>query len=360
MNQDILPLKGRNLGTEVVKPTSQPTVAVSGQLAKPARDSSQSMRSIASPSVHQKTMPNKHRKVRTLAQAETKPQTAQRLQPHHVHAHRPEAASTLMRSAVKKPLAQKTAGLKVRAAVDSAFVHTTVAAHPQLRVDAHRMERASNAQKSQAIHRFFGHQTPSHESQHPAVVAQVTPPAIQSTKTTPIHDADYAAHVPHIVPNQSKIRLFTRFSNQFVAVSVGVMAIVIIAGFFISQTMPQIDARLASIHAGFSVKLPSYTPPGFVFGGHVKADPGTVSIKYQSVTDNREYLVSEQSTNWDSQTLKQYIKSTGITQQSWPDKGHTVYLYGNHLAWVSGGVWYQITDRADLTSSQLIAIATSM
>lgn len=362
MSQNIIQLNGRTFDSRSGKPITPKAGIAATQPSKRVMDIAKPGRSIASTTVHHKTMPNKHVQAKATAKPQTKP-LAKRQLPHHVHAHRPETASTLMRSAVKKPKPQKaTPGLKVRAAVDSAFTHTTLAVRPKVQVDPKRLERANNTPKSQGIQRFFGSAMPATIPSRPQVAAlpAPAPPPVQSTPTTPAHTADYAAHIPRIVHQQSRFRLLTRFSNQFVAVSVGVLAIVIIAGFFLSQAMPQIDARLASIHAGFGVQLPSYTPPGFTFAGNLQAEPGTVTVKYQSVTDSREYIITEQSTNWNDQTLAHYVASTGMAEQSWLDKGRTVYLYGNHLTWVSAGVWYQITDRADLTASQLIDVATSM
>jgi hypothetical protein len=44
------------------------------------------------------------------------------------------------------------------------------------------------------------------------------------------------------------------------------------------------------------------------------------------------------------------------------DKGKTIYLYNNgaNAAWVNGGVLYQITGNANLSSDQIVSIADSL
>lgn len=285
---------------------------------------------------------------------------------HHIHAHPTQTAQTLMRRSVQKPAMLQMPRLKVRAPVDSTFAlmrhkHTV---GKTATLDIARQKRAAAIPKSAAVQRF--------RQVIPAAGFETAPdrPVAARPEPGPVASAPngYHKHIEHAlvtaqshkqtVPKDS--RRSVRFSNRFVAVTVAIVAAVVIGGFLLTQSLPQIDVSLASMHAGFQANLPSYQPAGFAFMSHVEAQPGNVTISYQSVTDSRHFSVTQQTTNWNDATLKAYIASTGLTARSWQDQGHTLYLYGNHLSWLANGIWYQITNQARLSSAQLLNIAASM
>jgi hypothetical protein len=150
------------------------------------------------------------------------------------------------------------------------------------------------------------------------------------------------------------------FSDRSVTLIVAVVAVIVIGGFVFTQNVPQIATRLASLHAGFAVSLPSYQPAGFAFIDHVQASPGEATVSYRSTTDNGEFSIAQQTSNWNDKTLHAYVASTGLASQVWQDRGRTVYLYGSDMSWVSNGIWYQINNHAGLSPTQLLDIATSM
>jgi hypothetical protein len=288
----------------------------------------------------------------------------------HLKAHKPEAAKTLVRFAVKKPQPSSSkAFVRVHTPIGSSAVtqhHTTH--KPVLRADSDRLARSRMAPASHLIQHF------SKESAHP-IVPNVAPIKVKSpevghsiattnTKRSPQQEQFEQALRSATSHNQKILRRprqhLVRFSNRFVAVSVGVIAIIIIGGFVLTQNMPQIDVHLASMHAGFQAQLPSYQPAGFAFMSHVQAATDKIVLSYHSTTDERQFSIAQQVSTWSDHTLHAYVASTGQPLLTTQDNGHNVYLYGNHLTWVNNGVWYQITNHADLSYPQLLNIATSM
>lgn len=287
--------------------------------------------------------------------------------PSHLKAHHQQPAKTLARFAVKQPAAA-TKARHVQTAVDSSVkLHKS---HPPVKpsrsINAARLQRAAQAQHSHLVQRF----NKAAEPLRPKLQALSVQPTKQSAvsarqATAKSHERRVETVLRHATSHQhaavrySKKR-FSRVSNRFIAISVAILAVILVGVFVLSQNLPQIDVRLASIRAGFPLVLPSYQPAGFAFMSHVAVDPGKATLVYHSTSDSREFSITQQTSNWNSETLQAFVASTAQPLQAWPDKGHTVYLYGNHLTWVTQGVWYQITNHADLSSTQLLNIATSM
>jgi hypothetical protein len=295
---------------------------------------------------------------------------------HSLKAHRPQPSKTLARRGVKKPLPLSSkAKARVQPAVDSAFTLAKTHAAPltsYAKVNAERLQRASHTHPSKLISHFkdSAHPEPVQPRLNPLAVQPAKQPQAVEAVAKPTQSATQkqfdavlrgaTSHTqPAVKPARQKKR-FGNFSNRFVAIIVAAVAVIIVGGFVFTQNAPQIDTRLASLHAGFSVSLPSYQPVGFAFVSHVQASPGKAVVSYRSTTNQGEFSIAQQTTNWNDQTLHAYVASTGQSLQTWQDKGRTVYLYGTNLTWVSDGIWYQITNNANLSPTQLLDIATSM
>jgi hypothetical protein len=181
--------------------------------------------------------------------------------------------------------------------------------------------------------------------------------AYHAKPSKPIFDRALASARSHEQPPvKPKARHHTSRTLTILAVFVAIMAG---GGWLAIVKMPDINIELASLHADFSAKLPSFTPAGFAPSNHMQATYDNVTVTYQSTPPGESYIITEQVSNWDNQTLQNYINSTGLSSQSLQNLGNTFYKYGNHFAWVNGGVWYQITNHASLTSQQLLKIASS-
>jgi hypothetical protein len=138
------------------------------------------------------------------------------------------------------------------------------------------------------------------------------------------------------------------------------VAFVIIGGIIAWFNMSRIELQLASFHAGFSAHMPAYQPTDYKLGS-IHEEHGKISLAYYS--GDRHYRITQQASNWNSQTLLDTTVAGASTddQQVVQSKGRTIYLYeGNNATWVDRGVRYDITGDAYLTREDIIAIVDSM
>ena len=96
--------------------------------------------------------------------------------------------------------------------------------------------------------------------------------------------------------------------------------------------------------------------------GILKYAPGEVTLSFHSNTDDRHFSVIQRASNWDSQTLRDdFVANSGHAYHTLQAGGRTIYAFSQgNATWVNGGIWYQIIDNADLSTSQLLNLATSM
>jgi hypothetical protein len=120
--------------------------------------------------------------------------------------------------------------------------------------------------------------------------------------------------------------------------------------------------RVASTRAGFAAEMPGYKPAGFSFKGPIAYQAGRVSVTFKSNTDDRQFTLTQSSSNWNSDALlANYVASEKKQYQTYLDKGRTLYIYDNsNASWVDNGIWYQIEGDSSLTTDQLIRIASSL
>jgi hypothetical protein len=140
------------------------------------------------------------------------------------------------------------------------------------------------------------------------------------------------------------------------------LVIILLSGFVAYQSAPNISMYIAGSRAGFHGTLPAYTPGGFGMSSPIKATPGNITVSFRSHTDNRTYTVSQQPSNWTSDSLRFNFFKSNDSPVALLDKGKTIYLYngGANAAWVNGGVLYQVTGNAGLSSDQVVSIADSL
>jgi hypothetical protein len=151
-------------------------------------------------------------------------------------------------------------------------------------------------------------------------------------------------------------------SRRAASISSAVLAAVLLLGFFTVQNVPNLSMRLAATRAGFEAEMPGYKPSGFSFKGPINYSPGQVTVTFKSNSDNRYYDVKQQASNWNSDALlSNFVIAEGKTYQTYLDRGRTLYIYdGSNATWVDDGVWYQVEGDSDLTTDQLIRIASSI
>lgn len=166
-----------------------------------------------------------------------------------------------------------------------------------------------------------------------------------------------SSHLAELPKSATKKRRLGRKRNIFA----GTVAAFLLIGFFGWQNLPNLEMRLATTRAGFSASLPGYSPAGYGISGNVKAEPNKVAVSYRSHTDDKGFTITQQKSDWSSQTLEtQFIDANNQQKSSFPTGGKTIYLYGDSNAtWVDGGIWYRVEGDASLTSDQLQRIANS-
>lgn len=146
-------------------------------------------------------------------------------------------------------------------------------------------------------------------------------------------------------------------------VATSAAAAVLLFGYITYLNIPNISLRVAASRAGIDAELPEYNPPGFKFEGPVAYSSGEISLKYQASDNNsRSYSLIQKKSNWDSQSLlTNYVEEESSAHEAHSRNGLTIYTLDDTSAtWVNAGVWYTINDNAELSSEQLLNIATSI
>ena len=294
----------------------------------------------------------------------------------HQKAQRPH---TLMRASVQKPTLYR----RERIVEDAKSAIVQVTAHaPQ--TNHARAARANSISQSQLIRRF------SSTSSRPLVVATsqviavkpvpaditapINAPAFKPHHTVhPAHEDDdifvAAIHAAnshnepaHRANRHGKLakRLKPTKGRLAVGSLIGISAIV--AGFFAWQNSSSVSFRLAASKAGIHATLPRIKPSGFAMSGPIRFSEGQVTVGFQSNSDDRAFEITQSSSAWDSQALLQnFVASSAKEYRAVQNNGRTIYLYDQDGAtWVDGGVWYRVEGHSQLTSDQLLSLASSM
>ncbi|HVV66542.1 MAG TPA: hypothetical protein VHB72_00525 [Candidatus Saccharimonadales bacterium] len=295
--------------------------------------------------------------------------------------HAPQHANTLMRKAVTKPAGSFKRQVKAHGSTD-ALIRTSATVAPKRSIgvlNTKRLAHAKQVAKSSAVKRF-------HQPASPAFI-----PVTITKSSVPVSQRPHAA-VPHHIPvkhpsgqhaekatatealleralreatshlepapKMSKRRMLSKRASSLAAVLV---ALVILGGFVVSQNLPAVRLKLASSKAGFSANLPDYKPAGYHLS-NLNSAPGQVSLNFASNSDSRSFAITEKSSDWDSDTLRDtYLASSGQDYQTVESAGRTLYVYGKNAAtWVSGGIWYQINTNGALSTRQLVNLASSL
>lgn len=325
----------------------------------------------AGPSHHAKQQHHAATKPKTHHAAAPAARPAMRRAPVVAHGHKPQRAATLMRQTVAKP---KPAHHKPAEKSESKHSHDE-------RI-AQRLERAKATQKSHHIRRFNHLTTTSVHKPVPKKHAEV------EVEDAPEQHAHHAAPAHAPAPLTASERLVTNalknahsheaaaaykhpkrrlhhklgLSRRAANIAMGTLAVLLLAGFFVYQNIPNFSMRLASTRAGFAAQQPGYSPVGFTQDKLVSYSPGKVTISFHSNSDDRQYQLSQQVSNWNSQALADnYLAKEGKEYQTFEANGKTIYVYdGSSATWVNGGIWYQIDGQSSLSSEQLLRIANSI
>ncbi len=297
-----------------------------------------------------------------------KPKPARSHTVHHVRHRTPQKSKTLMRRAVKKPTSPQAISV--------------VKPTPRSNHNPSRARRAETIKKSPYISKFGLNDMRSSIEKRQAPLAVKAPPVHRSTRkqesstklkqpeqkpaasrnTTEelFHKAMQRTAESAAPRPKTKAKRKSRKGSKL-AWSSGVLATLALVGFIAYMNVPNFNMRLASSRAGFEASLPAYQPSGYKINGPVSYKPGQVIISFNSNTDDRAYKLTQEVSNWNSSSLEEnFLDANNKQFEIEQDKGKTIYLYDNgNATWVNGGVWYQI-ESDDLSSDQLVSIASSL
>lgn len=299
----------------------------------------------------------------------------------------PQKSKTLMRQAVNKPNQPTTT--KEKPNVQG----------PRFKPPAGRVARAQETRRSPHVNRFSQDgnsgivkreanlsvqpqpqhnsitHTPQrqHNRQQPENQDTTQNPQPEETHTNAAHkliEAAFSRSDSHeqAPTNHKKKRFHHKVSKKFgissktLSTSSAILAGVLLVGFFAIQNIPNLSMRVAATRAGFSAEMPDYAPAGFGFRGPINYRTGQVRVTFESNSDDRTYEVVQTNSNWNSDALlANYVEAENKQYQTYIDRGRTLFIYdGSNATWVNNGIWYQIEGDSDLTTDQLIRIASSI
>lgn len=275
--------------------------------------------------------------------------------------HRPEPTKTLMRRAVHKPATTIKPAIKPQspAEVMAKPMSAIAVKHSVHHVDPLRKHRATQTPKSHAVRRFAAGSAHPHIAlpvhQKPAV-EQVIRPQPSPLAKPDIFEAAIAHANSHEQPALKHPSRKHHKKRKIALMITGFVALLTLGGFLTYLNMSAIELKIASINAGFSAQLPAYSPTGYELTD-IKNRPGQITLHFRS--GDRTYQVTQQPTDWNSQTLGDSIIADASSQPLQVN-GRTVYVYEGIASWVSGGVRYDITGNANFSADELAAIAGSM
>lgn len=286
----------------------------------------------------------------------------------------PQKSHTLMRTAVKKPHHKHPAASQ--AAAPSVLTRLSHIPH-------HRLQRSATTSRSTVISRFGqpGQKVPvtiapievrqgpeSTVASRPALLKHHQAKlehhtASHSTFEKALHNA--TSHQQKRHPKVSTARRFShklRTASLTRKVATSLAAGLLLGGFYTYQSLSQLSLQVVSARSGVSAVMPSYRPAGFSLSRNIEYSPGLVNLKYESNSDGRSFVLTQQETAKDSQTLlRERLPADADRYYTIEQGGRTLFMMAdNRVAWLDSGTWYEIKDNASLSSDQLLRLIASL
>lgn len=138
------------------------------------------------------------------------------------------------------------------------------------------------------------------------------------------------------------------------------LAVMLLGGYFTYLSMPNISVRVAAIQSGIDASYPGYRPSGYSLRGPIRVHTGEVSMRFAYAGGDQHFTITQQKTDWDTAAVKQFVDQKTSHAGVSLVNGLTIYTYDGNAAWTDGGILYQITGNAPLSSDQLQRIAASL
>lgn len=282
---------------------------------------------------------------------------------HTVH-QKPQKSQTLHRAALKKPAPLRQlnpAPVKVEADYAQSTVQRSPAISkfgPTHHSIAPRHSVATPHPEPPAEARPRIHPVAAKALTH-VTPAMAAPQSSKELKEALIRERLAEAQSPTEAPASPRRRLGKQ--PRLATILTSSLALLLLAGYLTYINLPNISMRVAATRAGISANYPNYKPDGYRFTGPITYQPGEVNITFQSNTNDRNFVIKQKASSWDSQAvLDNYVSKKTGTYLTYQERGLTIYSFGNQAAWVNGGLLYTIEGNAPLSSDQLMRIATSM
>lgn len=292
---------------------------------------------------------------------------------HGVH-RKLEKSKILMRGAVNKPVSPKVHSKAQPVANHSKPVINNKQAH----TDSSRLTRAAKVPKSTLISRFgmstaepatkqLVHKTEHLPVKHAPPISEHHSSPLPLNLPNPFARAIESA-ASHQQPSHKKqtrrhsLAKKLRVSPKTLSAGSMVLAGLLFGGFFVYQNIPNLAVKVAAARSGVPASLPGYKPAGFALDGPIKYSAGKISINYRSTTDDRNFAITQSTSEWNNEALlDNFVVAERRTYQTYQDKGKTIYIYeDDNATWVEDGVWYQVEGTSSLNSDQLLRIANSL
>lgn len=279
-----------------------------------------------------------------------------------------------MRTVVKRPIiAGKT---PVSAALDNGSSVRIIEPESLLQVSAVRHEHVKKVKKSKLITRFGNFAGgPSFITKSEPIAVKPVPEATtthighQAVKTESAPDFNAAIHhaTSHEQPAHKHPKRAHRaarklgISSKAFNAGAAMIAIVLLVGFYAYQNKAGAEFQTAASKAGIHASLPGYTPSGYAMSGPVQYQPGEVTVSFKSNSDERNYSLSQQSSNWNSDALAANLASQPGNYNTVQDGDKTIFVDQNsNASWVKNGVLYEISGDSTLSTDQLLKIVNSI
>lgn len=283
--------------------------------------------------------------------------------------HKVQKSKTLIRNAVTKPISP----------LSSSKSGST--ARLFNRISANKNSHAKQIPQNQSVNRFgFGRQPVLKITANMPLVkppeekTPSPPPPIfklftkQKTAKPQVFEHRIAKATNHLNQPKAKPKLHHRIAKKLsirprYVVAAGICILLLgLGGYFAYVRVPAVAIQVADNRAGFEGRLPSDVPSGFDFRGPIEASRGIITIRYLSNSDQRNFAITQKPTNWSSEALlSNFIIKSHLQYQTYHDKGLTIYIYNEGSAtWVDRGIWYSLSGQSQLSSDQILSIASSM
>jgi len=171
-------------------------------------------------------------------------------------------------------------------------------------------------------------------------------------------DAHKQARQRHSLSRFSKLWAIPRWLR------ITLLAIILLSviGWVIYRDMPAVAVKVAAERAHVSASLPAYTPSGFSYAAPIGYQNGSVTVSFKNKAGpTSSYSITQQKSDWDSASLAANAIGPKTEVQTSQIGGTTVYIYGNsnNATWVNNGIHYTLSNKAGLSSDQVLKIVQS-